>query len=149
MVLRSNVFLLLPAILLLAGCGSGSDLTKEQLESRVGALKETVPVSGTVSINGSPTAGVNLYAYAKGGGMEAAAEARTEEDGTYCWATYQECDGLVPGEYQLAFSHIPKEGKGKKAGEDLLQGKYRDPTKSEFTLLVKSGEPQTEVNYEL
>ncbi|MEO1998688.1 MAG: hypothetical protein ABGZ17_25870, partial [Planctomycetaceae bacterium] len=111
--------------------------------------KETVPVSGTVSINGAPAAGVNIYAYAKGGGMQAAAEARTAEDGTYCWATYQECDGMVPAEYQLAFSHVPKEGKGKNAGEDLLQGKYKNPTEHDFTLVVKSGEPQTEVNYVL
>ena len=46
-------------------------------------------------------------------------------------------------------AYIPDEGKGKKEGEDLLGGKYRDPSKSEFSLQVASGAPQTNVNYEL
>ena len=150
MVSRPKSFLLLCAILLLAGCGSERDMTKEQLEEMVGSkLKETVPVSGTVSIAGTPAGSVNILAYAKGSGMQSAVETRTAEDGTYCWATYQECDGMVPGEYQLAFTHVPKEGKGKKDGEDLLQGKYRNPTKNDFALVVESETPQTEVNYDL
>ncbi len=150
MVLRSNGFLLLSAILLLAGCGDGRDVGREQLEEMVGSeLKETVPVSGIVTIDGAPADRVYLYAYTKESGMKPAAETNTGPDGTYVWSTYEAGDGLVPGQYRLAFAHIPKEGKGKKAGEDLLQGKYTNPLENEFILEVKSGEPQTDVNYEL
>ena len=150
-VLRPNVFLLLSATLLLAGCGGAENDENKRLEAMAGGdLKETVPVSGTVSINGTPAAGVNIYAYTQASGMKPAHQARTKEDGTYCWTTYAACDGLVPGEYRVAFAHVPKEGKGNKEGVDLLQGKYRDPQKNDFTLDVKSGgEPQTEVNYDL
>ncbi len=150
MVFRSGVFLLLPALLLHVGCSDERDVGKDQLKSMAGGeLKEVIPVSGIVSIDGTPTAGVNIYAYSKASGLKAANQTRTEPDGTYCWATYEPCDGLPPGEYRLAFAHVPKEGHGNKQGEDLLRGKYRDPTKNDFTLQIKSGEPQTEVNYDL
>lgn len=151
MVLRPNVFLLLSAILLLAGCGGETERdSKEALEAMAGEkLKETVPVSGTVYVNGAPAAGVNIFAYNQASGMKPAVEARTKEDGTYCWTTYTMCDGLVPGKYRLAFAYVPKEGKGKKEGEDLFQGKYRDQMENDFTLDVQSGASQTEVNYQL
>ena len=150
MAVRPSVCLLLPAVLLLAGCEAEKEIGREQLEAMAGGeLKETVPISGKVSINGAPAAKVNIYAYTRESGREPAARVRTAEDGTYCWTTYQLCDGLPPGEYRLAFAHIPKEGKGQKEGEDLLRGKYKNPAKNNFTLVVKSGEPQTDVNYEL
>ncbi len=150
MVSRQSVLLLSAALLFHAGCSNERDVSKEQLEAMAGGeLKETVPVNGTVSINGTPTAKVIIYAYKKTGGLKSVAETRTDPEGKYCWTTYSPCDGLPPGEYQLAFAHVPKEGKGRKQGEDLLKGKYRDPRKSEFTLVVKSGEPQTDVNYDL
>jgi hypothetical protein len=125
-------------------------MDKEKLEGMVGgALKETVPVSGIVSVDGQPAEGVNLFVYPAAGGREPTARVRTGADGKYCWTTYQPCDGLPPGEYKVAFTQVLEEGKGKKEGADLLKGKYKDPAKSEFTLSVKSGAPQTDVKYDL
>lgn len=149
MVLRSNSFLLLSAVLLLSGCGTDVDPTQEALDKMAGGKRlETVAVSGKVTIGGNPTGGVMIYAHPKQGGAKPI-ETRTGEDGTYCWTMYVGCDGLPPGEYRLAFTHIPKEGKGKKQGEDLLQGRYKDPMKSEFSLNVVAGMPQIDVNYDL
>jgi hypothetical protein len=148
---RSTAVLFLSATLLIAGCGSSEgDLDKEKLEQMTGGpLQETVPVKGTVLVDGTPTAGVNIFAYKAGDLKEAAYRVRTGADGTYCWTTYQACDGLPAGEYKLAFTNVPEEGKGKKEGVDVFEGKYRDPSKSQFTLTVASGAPQTDVKYEL
>lgn len=148
---RHNTVLFLSAVLLIAGCGGAErDVNKEKIESMTGEpMKETVPVSGTILVDGTPTAGVNIFAYKAGEKREAAARVRSGPDGTYCWTTYQPCDGLPAGEYKLGFTNVPDEGKGKKEGEDVFKGKYRDPSKNEFTLTVKSGEPQTDVKYEL
>lgn len=138
------------AVLLLAGCGGGRDVGREELEAMAGGeLKETVPVSGKVTIDGQPTSKVFIYAFTQAGGMEPVYTAETNDDGTYCWATYSKCDGIVPGEYKLAFAHIPKEGKGNDMGQDMLNGKYMNPMQSGFDLKVELGAPQENVDYEL
>lgn len=150
MVVRPVSFLFLFTVTLLSGCGSGQNFDDEALKAMAGGeLKERVPISGKVMIDGEPAVGVNIYAYTKESGMDPAYECRTRAEGEYCWSTHETCDGIQPGSYQLAFAHIPKEGRGSE-GKDLLNGKYRNPTKTGITLEVQSGgEPQTEVNYEL
>lgn len=150
MVLRAKEFVLLMAVLALCGCGAGADIDDEALDKMAGGKREeTVAVSGTVSIAGSPAGDVNIYAYTEKGGLKPVAETRTKDDGTYCWTTYVGCDGLPAGKYTLAFTHVPKEGKGKNEGEDLLKGKFKDPKKTGFALDVVSGTPQTGVDYDL
>lgn len=149
MVVRSKILAVF-SLLLLVGCGSGRDVSDEALESMIGdKLKETIPVSGVVTVNGTPTGKVTMLAYTKESGMKPVADITTEEDGTYCWTTYRSCDGLPAGDYRLAFKHIPKEGKGKDRGDDAFGGKYSNPMEHDFTLTVASGSPQTDVNYDL
>ncbi len=152
MFLRKDILLILSAMLLLAGCGD-KELSKEELAAQAGVevedLNKLVPVSGTVNVNGAPTGNVYIYAYTEASGVKPVAEAKTKADGTYCWTNYQACDGMLPGEYRLAFKHIVEEGKGKEEGPDLFEGKYRNPNKNDFTLSVTSGSPQVDVNYEL
>lgn len=151
MLVRSNVLLLMCTVLLLVGCGGdGRDNSEEALKSMAGGeLKETVAVSGVVSIDGAPTANVEILAYTQESGMKPANTARTGADGKYSWTTYIIGDGIVPGNYRLAFEHVGKEAKGNKQSEDILQGKYRNPMQNDFPLVVESGAPQTEVNYDL
>jgi len=144
------MFFVALSLMLFVGCGSSRDVSDEAIESMIGEkLKETIPVSGVVLIDGAPSAKVNMLAYTKESGMKAVAEITTEPDGTYCWTTYRSCDGLPAGSYRIAFTHVPKEGKGKNSGEDLLKGKYRNPMQNDFTLVVESGKPQVDVKYEL
>lgn len=150
MVRRGKPFLLLALAVLICGCNSGSEMTDDALDKMAGGKRqETVPVSGKVTIGGAPTGGVLISCYTQKSGLKPVAEARTKDDGTYCWTTYTGCDGLPAEKYTLGFQHVPKEGKGKKAGEDLLQGRFKDPTKSGFSLEVVAGKPQTDVNYDL
>src|SRR6187549_3927495 len=89
------------AVLLIAGCGTGKgDVSKERLEQMAGGtLKEVVPVSGKVLVDGEPKGGVNLYLHPDAGG-ESITTCRTKEDGTYCWSTNMACDGIAPGKYR-------------------------------------------------
>lgn len=147
--LRQSVVICLLAVTLFPGCGNKKDDTSaERLKSMAGGtLKAVVPVSGTILVDGAPTAGVNLYLYKEEGGAPLK-ECRTDEDGKYCWSTHLQCDGLEPGTYRLGFAHIPilrKNG----TGDDLFKGKHNNPTKSEFKLVVEEGNPQEDVEYEL
>ena len=138
--------------LLISGCGSDVDRSKENLESMVGgALKDVFPVSGKVMVDGEPKDGVNLYLF-KPDGTALPNNARTKPDGTYCWSTYEVCDGLEPGSYVVCFRHIPKQknnDRGDSDEADLLGGKFSDPKTSEFKLTVAAGAPQENVNYDL
>ncbi|TWU14570.1 hypothetical protein CA54_34390 [Symmachiella macrocystis] len=153
MFFRKDVLLLLSAMLLLAGCGHEKEISQQEIAEQAGVevdeLKEVVPVSGKVTVNGTPTGGVKISAYTEASGAKPVAETQTKADGTYCWTKYVPCDGMVPGEYRLAFKHIAAEGKGKDDGPDQFEGKYRNPNKNDFTLSVQSGSPQVDVNYEL
>ncbi|WP_145378634.1 hypothetical protein [Symmachiella dynata] len=153
MFLRKDILLLLSAMLLLAGCGYDKEISKEEIAKQAGVevdeLKETVPVTGTVTVDGTPTGNVYMYAYTEASGVKPVAQTKTKADGTYCWTKYLPCDGMLPGEYRLAFKHIVEEGKGKEEGPDLFEGKYRNPNKNDFKLSVQSGSPQVDVNYEL
>jgi hypothetical protein len=147
---RSRGFVV--AALLLAGCGPGADdVSKERLAQMAGGkLKDVVPISGTVLVDGEPKGGVNIYVYATTGGT-AIAECRTDSDGTYCWSTHTACDGLEPGSYRIAFKYVPKLRRNERIEEadDLFRGRYSDPMKVEYLLTVEEDSPQADVDYEL
>lgn len=136
-------------LLLTSGCGSGKqDMSPERLAQMAGGkMKAVVPVSGTVLVDGTPTAGVNLYLHKAEGGPSLT-DCRTDKEGKYCWSTHLPCDGLEPGSYALSFAHIPKL-KRNDTGVDLFKGKFRNPQKNGFKLTVEAGKPQTDVKYEL
>ena len=124
-------------------------MSEERLTKMAGGkLKDVVPVSGKVLVDGAPQAGVNLFLYPSTGKMKVITECRTDSDGTYCWTTHTECDGLPPGQYRLAFQYMPKRSRNDK-GNDLLGGRYSDPMKVDYPLTVEEGSPQEDVNYEL
>jgi hypothetical protein len=115
-----------------------------------GTLKDVVPVSGKVLVDGEPKGGVNLYLYASTGGT-AIAECRTNPDGTYCWSTHLPCDGIEAGSYRLAFKYVPKQRRNDRDEDagDLFQGRYSDPMRVEYLLTVEEDSPQKDVDYEL
>ena len=137
-------------LMVLAGCGSNkADMSPERLKKLAGsdALEAVVPVSGTVMIDGEPEAGVNLYLYGSPP-TTPLKECRTDVEGQFCWTTYTSCDGLAPGTYTIGFEYIPKMKKNG-TGIDLFKGKYKNPAKNDFKLVVEEDSPQTDLSYEL
>lgn len=149
MKLRLTIFTCLHVLVALSGCGDAkTDVSNERLTAMAGGkLKEVVPVSGKVLIDGEPAQGVNIYLH-KDGGPTPVANTRTSDDGTYCWSTYRNCDGLEPGSYKLGFEHIPNPKKND-TGIDLFKGKFKNPMRNDFNLTVESDSPQTDVDYDL
>lgn len=134
-------------LLFIVGCGSGSNLPSEADLKKLagGKLKVVVPVSGKVTLDGSPAEDVTMYLNPGAGtGNTPPKVVRTGPAGDYCWATYRPCDGVEPGQYKLTFKKLRK-----RSDEDLLKGRYADPQKSEYTLTVEEGKPQKDVNFEL
>lgn len=149
--LHPNSFLVLSAILLLAGCGGpGRDNSDSAITSMNSgeAGKETVAVSGKVTVGGEPAGSVTMAAYLEGGGRKPVAQCVTKKDGTYCWETYVECDGLPPGDYRFAFKKST-EPRPRPGASDAFRGKYKNPMQNDFSLKVESGNPQVDVNYDL
>jgi hypothetical protein len=135
----------------LAGCGSSSqDVSQEQLAQMAGGkLADVVSVTGTVSIDGKPTAGINLYLHDKSNVR--VRQTRTDSQGKYCWSTNVQCDGLEPGSYKITFRHIPEErdNESSEATDDLFKGRYSSAKKSTYTLNVEANKPASAVDYDL
>lgn len=149
MVLHLFKLQLLTGVVLLAGCSGQHERTDEDLAAMAGGeLKETVPVSGKVTIDGKVVRDVRIYAYTRESGTDEAAQCRSRTDGTFCFTTHRVCDGMQPGTYRLAFVYFG-EGVKWEDRKDLLHGKYRNPMTNDFPLVVERGQPQSELSYEL
>jgi hypothetical protein len=151
------------AVLATVGCG-----TKKRLD--------TVPVSGTVTLDGTAVEGASVvFAPTKSGGM--AASGATDASGRYKLTTRDPNDGALAGSYSVMVSKTEVQGsaseafkpgmsreeaekvaeayrkapKGKKAAtqtKEHLPAKYKNPATSDFKAdVIKGG--QTEFNFEL
>lgn len=150
-------------LLAVLGCGQQS-----------GEKLDTVPISGTVTLDGAPVEGVSVvFAPTGGGGM--AASGKTDSSGHYKLTTRDPDDGAMAGSYVVMLSKTEGEGPASEAVKpgmseeeatkaameayvasgqaetkfkDLLPAKYKDPAASGFKADVAKG-GQTEFNFEL
>ena len=137
--------------LLLSGCGGDSkdDLSQARLAQMAGGkLAETSPVSGVVTVDGTPIADVYIYAHANDEATPVSS-CHTDGEGKFCFSSNLLCDGLPVGNYSLTFRLMPEVPKNRDIGPDLFKGKYKSPKKSETKLTVVAGTPQTEVKIDL
>ena len=149
MMSRHRTSICILAVLLIAGCGSDKqDASKDRLKAMAGGeLKDVVPVSGKVLVDGQPVSGVLLQLWSSNNSEKPLKKLVAGADGKYCWSTYTTCDGLEPGAYKLTFKHLKNPKKEK--SEDLFQGRYSDVSKTEHELTVETGKPQKGVDYQL
>jgi len=116
-----------------------------------GDRPKTVRVTGTVTHSGEPVEGATV-AFQSAGGSKSAIGV-TDADGKYTLTTFESGDGAVPGEYQVKICKYqvetsqavdesspdyvpPAEGEQSAPPENLLPGKYADPTTSGLTATV-------------
>lgn len=136
--------------LTLTGCGSGSD---------------TIPVTGTVTLDGKPLEGASVnFSPAEAG---TPARAVTDASGKFELTTNEPKDGALPGSYNVGVTKMDKDSVDSTAAPDgsaeegmmlsgpgagrvaprpksLIPDKYTNPNKSGITVEVKEGmEPVT------
>lgn len=111
--------------------------------------KEVVPVTGKVNLDGQPAQGVVVRFYPKGSVNDPdpnSFKGGVDEEGNLYAGTYADKDGLAPGEYMVTFEKYDTSNIiiGQKPA-DLLKQKYWDPTISEFSVSVQSGQESVDM----
>ena len=137
---RSQAGLLLTGLCVLFVCGcSGGPREPEN-------AKNTVKVSGKVTLDGEPGWGVKITLHPKDGGDEADrtfSSAEGDQEGNFIVKTYGVDDGAPPGDYTLTFEKFDRSkiiiGGG--GNGDGFQGALSDPAKSTFKLTVPEDGP--------
>jgi hypothetical protein len=150
-------------VMMLLGCGGG------------GGSLDTVPISGVVTLDGTPVEGANVV-FAPTSGDGSAASGVTDSSGRYQLTTQDPNDGALPGSYMVMISKstvgqdatteavkpgMSSEEATKAAMEafeaggqaepefvDELPAKYKNPSTSGFTADVAKG-GQTEFDFAL
>jgi len=142
----STVIALLAVLILVVGtigCGQGRP--------------KTVPVSGTVTLDGQPVDGASVTFYPASGGRPAMGT--TDAQGNFTLTTFEKGDGAIPGTYNVTVTKVaageasPDEqsdtgealmGAEDTEGKSLLPVKYSSVKTSGLTVEVKAGmEPVT------
>ena len=137
-------------MLLLSGCGGGAP-----------PPRKTVPVTGTVSLNGKPLVGASIRFIPTTAGHDGAASV-SDATGAYKLLTGS-TEGVMPGSYKVVFEYhvnkdgspiVPQEGldmEQLKMSGDAVSGlpeMYSNPDVTTQMLDVKAGDPVTK-NWEL
>ncbi|HUQ69528.1 MAG TPA: carboxypeptidase-like regulatory domain-containing protein [Planctomycetaceae bacterium] len=121
----------------------------------------TTPVSGTVTLKGTPVEGatVTLHPIQKGNG----AFGVTDASGKYVLGTFETADGAVPGEYKVSIVKLSSTDGGKQpapgepgydpnatpaAPKHLVPEKYTDFTKSGLSAKIDAT-PKTDLDFKL
>lgn len=102
--------------------------------------KPITPVSGVVTVDGEPFAGIRVKFHFKtpDASHRVFPKAFSDADGKIMPWTYRKDDGLPPGEYTVTFLDHSTATKTTRESErqDLFNGKYADPKTSEHTIKV-------------
>jgi hypothetical protein len=132
------MLVLLPGLLLAAGCGASEP--------------GLVPVSGKITLDGGPWPREGVINFTSDGPAPGGASttvrpgsAKFDVDGSFVAGSFEEGDGLFPGAYKLSVTcseappQITSTGKFVE-GKSVVPKKYQDPNTSGLTLTVKEGE---------
>ena len=133
----------------LCGCGRISDA--ERLDMLIPNAQSTVRVTGKVLVNGKPVK--DLFVYLNPVDPNPAAgdllpKAQCDAEGNFDIGSYLGNDGAPAGSYKVTMEWLKQSFGNRWSGPDKLNGKYRDPAKSEFTITV-ADQPVTDLSYQL
>ncbi len=117
---------------LLSGCSKGAS-------DRVAVY----PVEGTVTFQGKPVPGAMVVLHPKDPADPRVIPARgyVGEDGKFILSTYDNGDGVAPGEYTVTVTlYQPiRSGDGAVPGPNVLPRKYESPTTTDLVVRVAEG----------
>jgi hypothetical protein len=106
-----------------------------------GPRSKTVPLTGTVLVDGKPTEGVTVSCHPLNGeANNRVLSGMTDASGNVAISTYVSGDGVPPGSYALTFELL-KKGEGMSPAKDVFKGRYANPQKSEYKITAAEGEP--------
>ncbi|GAA4420514.1 hypothetical protein [Bremerella cremea] len=108
--------------------------------------KKTHPVTGTVTVNGSPPGSPIVIQCHPENGIDASNPSVTQgltlPDGSFHLSTYEDGDGVPPGNYALTFYWGEfKVIQGSYGGPDKLKNRYAKSDKSPIRLAVDGSGP--------
>jgi hypothetical protein len=116
--------------------------------SRDANWKETVPVTGMLTVDGKPEPNIMVtlttIATSQAGGSAADAlpsATFTDATGAFALSTYEQGDGAPLGEYVVTFSWPTMNMISMQYEGDRLDGKYNDVKTAETRIKVESGKP--------
>ena len=125
------------SLILIAVLSSVSGCGREQ---KGGPREATYPITGIVTIDGSPTEQVQVICHSVGDSKVATGSAAyTQADGSFSIGTYESGDGAPAGEYKLTFKWGQINLMSGRYEGDKLNDRYSDPDASEFSVTVQDG----------
>lgn len=131
--------LLLLVPVFLVGCSGGETLDPP-------FRKETAAVTGVITVDGEPPSGPVVIKCYPVAGIDkehpSSSSSRTGDLGAFEISTYEKGDGIPEGDYVLTFTWQKFNTFSMNfSGPDKLNGRYKDPRKSEIKVSVKGAEP--------
>jgi hypothetical protein len=126
---RHAFAILIPALSLLVGCSE--------------KWEKTVPVSGTVNVDGQPAAGAQivLNALNPAGPNSVAPTGAVKADGSFVITTYTAGDGAPPGDYIATVQWFKFDPKIEGVGPNVLPKEYGSPKTSPIKVTVQANGP--------
>jgi len=127
--------MVLTTLLLIAGCGEATN------------RKATFPVKGKITVDGQAPGSAVRIECVPVAGLDATdptvSGTECDPEGNFQISTYQQGDGVPPGDYILTFTWQEFNLMSRQyTGKDKLNGRYADPkSASAQKISVKAGEP--------
>lgn len=109
---------------------------------KLGDRKETIPVTGIISVDGKPVEGLRVICKDVAGidpVRPSVSQCFTDKDGKFAISTYEAGDGVPPGDYQLTYLWGQFNMNMQYGGPDKLNDRYSDPSKSAQKFPVAPG----------
>ena len=148
---RMAYLMLLFVCFTIIGCGGATSPREPQ--SLKDKAKDLVPLTGEVTVDGSPAADLSVTAVKEDGlaehqkytnaGMASpvATIGSVAPDGKFSFTTRDRNDGLPPGKYILFFTKVIEKGVDNPKAESF-NSQYGDPETSTYKVTLEKGTPQ-------